>query len=129
MKAVNAPDAPSAIGPYSHAIINGNLVFCSGQIGLDPETMELAGPDIEIQTTRVLKNLEAVLVKAGASLGTVLKTTVFLITMDDFAQMNQVYQEKFAPHKPARSTIAVSELPKGARVEIECIALIETAST
>lgn len=125
MQLEHAPEAPQAIGPYSHAARVGDLVFCSGQTPLDPGTMELVGDDIEIQTAQVLKNLESVLRSLGLDLSSVIKTTVFLAAMEDFQGMNTVYAEIFGAHRPARTTVAIKENPLGALVEIECIA--ETA--
>lgn len=115
-------EAPKAIGPYSHAVETGNLVFCSGQTPLDPETMEISGDDIRSQTERVLKNLSIVLKGMGLSLEDVVKTTVYLKNMDDFAGMNEVYAGMFGDHKPSRTTISVKKNPLDALVEIECIA-------
>src|SRR5262252_3261275 len=120
---VSTTDAPSAIGPYSQAIASGNLVFCSGQVALEPASGALVEGDVRAQTRRALENLSGVLNAAGSSLAQVVKTTVFLVAMSDFAAMNAVYAEFFPGDPPARSTIAVAELPKGARVEIEAIAL------
>lgn len=117
--------APRAIGPYCQAARAGQLVFCSGQIALDPATGELAGSSIEDQTSRALENLAAVLAAAGSGLDRVIKTTVYLLSMDDFAAMNSVYERLFAGHRPARAAVAVSGLPKGALVEIEAVALAE----
>jgi len=117
-------DAPAAIGPYSQAIRCGQFVYTSGQIALDPVTGELVGSDVQTQTHRVLQNLQAVLKSAGVSLGSVIKTTVFLAQMSDFQGMNTVYASYFGEHAPARSTVAVAELPRKALVEIECVALI-----
>jgi 2-iminobutanoate/2-iminopropanoate deaminase len=117
-------DAPAAIGPYCHAMQSGNLVFCSGQTPLDPETMQLVGTTIQEQTARVLQNLTIVLNGLGLSLQNVVKTTVFLKDMADFQGMNGVYAEMFGTHRPARSTIAVRQNPLDALVEIECIAEI-----
>ena len=122
---IQTSHAPAAIGPYSQAIVCGDLVYTSGQIALDPASGELAGDDIEAQTHRVLQNLQAVLNSAGASLSSVIKTTVFLTNMSDFQAMNAVYAGYFEGQAPARSTFAVAELPRKARVEIECIALVE----
>lgn len=116
-------DAPAAIGPYSQAIASGDFIFCSGQVALDPASGALGPDDVQAQTRRALENLSAVLSAGGATLGDVVKTTVFLVKMDDFAAMNEVYGEYFASEPPARSTIAVAALPKGARVEIEAIAV------
>lgn len=115
--------APAAIGPYSQAIAAGPFVFTAGQIALDPATMELVGTDAAQQTERVFENLRAVLEAAGSGLERVVKTTVFLADMADFAAMNTVYARYFGAHKPARSTVQAAALPKGARVEIEAIAL------
>jgi 2-iminobutanoate/2-iminopropanoate deaminase len=117
-------DAPAAIGPYSQAMRCGQFVYTSGQISLDPVSGEIVGSDIQAQTHRVLQNLQAVLKSAGASLTSVIKTTVFLAHMSDFQGMNTVYASYFCEHAPARSTVAVAELPRKALVEIECVALI-----
>jgi 2-iminobutanoate/2-iminopropanoate deaminase len=122
MQLQNAPEAPGAIGPYSHAVHVGDLVFCSGQTPIDPGTMKLVGDDIQVQTKQVLLNLEAVLTSLGLKLSSVIKTTVFLASMEDFQAMNAVYAEMFGAHRPARTTVAVKENPLGALVEIECIA-------
>ncbi len=122
MQIYRIPEAPEAIGPYSHAIRSGNLVFCSGQTPLDPVTMRLVGTTIGEQTERVLKNMTIVLNGMGLSLQNVVKTTVFLKNMTDFQGMNAVYTQAFGSHKPARSTIAVKQNPLDALVEIECIA-------
>jgi len=120
---VSTAAAPQAIGPYSQAISTEQFVFLSGQIPLDPTTGELVTDEIEVQTRRVLQNMQAVLAEAGSSLAQVVKTTVFLKDLSDFAAMNTVYAEFFSTNPPARSTVQVSALPKGARVEIEAIAL------
>ncbi len=124
---VQTSAAPPAIGPYSQAIISGDLIFCSGQIPLDPATGEIVEGGIEEQTHRVLKNLRAVLESAGSGLEYVLKTTVFLKRMDDFAAMNAVYATYFPDAPPARSTVEVSRLPRNVLIEIECIALAKPA--
>ena len=124
MQTYDIPGAPRAIGPYCHAIRSGNLVFCSGQAPLDPETMELTGSDIKEQTERALQNLSEVLKGMGLSLQSIVKTTVFLKDLSDFQGMNQVYTRMFDSHKPARSTVAVKQNPLDALVEIECIAEI-----
>lgn len=116
---------PLAGAPYSQAIASRGLVFCSGQIPLDPETQQLVSEDVAEQTVRVLENLKGVLEAAGSSLGDVVKTTVFLTDLDNFAAMNKVYATYFTSEPPARSTIEVSKLPGGASVEIEAIALGE----
>lgn len=122
MKTINIENAPAAIGPYSHAVKAGGFYFCSGQTPLDPATMKLVGDNIEEQTQRVFKNIKIVLEGLGLTLNNVVKTTVFLKSMDDFAGMNAVYAEAFGNHKPARSTIAVKQNPMDALVEIECVA-------
>jgi len=119
---VSVPDAPKAIGPYAQAIRVGNLLFTAGQIPLDPATMKLVEGDIAAQTARVLSNLEAILRGAGATLADVVKTTVFLADMKDFAAMNDVYAARFGAHRPARSTVQVAALPAGARIEIDLVA-------
>ncbi|MBU6453898.1 MAG: RidA family protein [Cyanobacteria bacterium REEB67] len=119
---ISTADAPQAIGPYSQAIKHNGLVFISGQIPLDPASGELVGGDISAQTTRVLKNLTAILEAAGSGLDKVLKTTVFLKDMNDFAAMNKIYGETFGSHKPARATVEVSRLPRDVSVEIELVA-------
>jgi 2-iminobutanoate/2-iminopropanoate deaminase len=124
MQLYDIPGAPRAIGPYCHAIRSGNLIFCSGQAPLDPETMELTGSDIKEQTERALQNLSEVLKGMGLSLQSIVKTTVFLKDLSDFQGMNQVYTRMFDSHKPARSTVAVKQNPLDALVEIECIAEI-----
>ncbi len=116
-------DAPQAIGPYSQAIGAGNFVFCSGQIPLDPQSGEPVGDTIAEQTRRVLDNLRAVLEAAGSSLAQVVKTTIFLVDMGDFAIVNSIYAEYFGDAPPARSTVQVARLPRDARIEIEAIAL------
>ncbi|HYR92573.1 MAG TPA: RidA family protein [Methylomirabilota bacterium] len=124
LRSITSDKAPAAMGPYSQAIIAGDLVFCAGQLGLDPATRQIVSGDIRAQTARVLDNLAAVLEAAGSGLDRVTKTTVFLADMAEFAAMNEVYAEKFGTHRPARSTIEVAKLPgTGGRVEIECIAL------
>jgi len=115
--------APKAIGPYSQAITTDGLVFTAGQVALDPTSGELVGTTTAQQTEQVLKNLEAVLTAAGTNLGNVVKTTVYLADMADFAQMNEVYAKHFGTHKPARSTVQAAGLPKAARVEIDAIAV------
>ena len=121
-EAVSTENAPGAIGPYSQAIKANGMVFCSGQIPIDPATGQFVSDDVAAQTEQVLKNLDAVLKAAGASLGSVVKTTVFLADMNDFAAMNEVYGQYFSENKPARATVQAARLPRDARVEIECIA-------
>jgi 2-iminobutanoate/2-iminopropanoate deaminase len=123
MKVIETKAAPAAIGPYSQALVTGNLVFSSGQIPLSPETGEVTGTGIAGQTEQVIKNLKAVLEAAGSSLAKVVKTTCFLADMNDFAAFNEVYAKHFTG-KPARSTVAVKQLPKSALVEIEAVAEI-----
>jgi 2-iminobutanoate/2-iminopropanoate deaminase len=122
--AISTTDAPQAIGPYSQAIRAGNLLFASGQIPIDPVTGALVAGDIAAQTRRVFENIAGVLKAAGASFDQVVKTTVFLSDMNDFAAMNAVYGEFFATPAPARSTVQVARLPRDARVEIEIVAVI-----
>ncbi len=117
--------APAAIGPYSQAVrFQGELIFTAGQIPLDPASGQIVGADVAAQTERVLQNLSAVLAAAGSSLDKVVKTTVFLKNMSDFADMNAVYGRYFTSNPPARSTVEVSRLPKDVLVEIECLALV-----
>ena len=121
---ISTEAAPSAIGPYSQAVKTGNMVFCSGQIPIDTATGEFVSDDVAEQTEQVLKNLSAVLEAAGSSLNNVVKTTVFLADMNDFATMNEIYSRFFNESKPARATVQAARLPRDARVEIECIALV-----
>lgn len=123
MDTVSTDKAPGAIGPYSQAVKAGGMVFCSGQIPIDPATGEFVSGDVAEQTEQVLKNLSAVLGAAGASLNRVVKTTVFLADMGDFAAMNEVYGRYFSENKPARATVQAARLPRDAKVEIECIAV------
>jgi 2-iminobutanoate/2-iminopropanoate deaminase len=122
-KVIQTDRAPKAIGPYSQAVRTDAMVYTAGQIGLDPATMDLVSGGVEEQTRQALINLSHVLAAAGSSLAQVVKTTVFLKDMDDFPKMNAIYAEYFAENPPARSTIAVAALPKGALVEIEAAAL------
>ena len=116
--------APRAIGPYSQAVRAGGFVFCSGQIPLDPETGELTGNNISAQTERVMENIDAVLAAADLTFGDVVKSTIYLADLTDFAMVNEVYGRRFPSDPPARSTVEVKGLPKGAGVEIEVIALV-----
>jgi 2-iminobutanoate/2-iminopropanoate deaminase len=125
LERVHSAAAPAAIGPYSQAIVAGDLVFTAGQIPLDPATMKVVDGDVAAQTERVMQNLGAVLEAAGTSLSRVVKTTVYLADMNDFAAMNEVYGRAFGEHKPARSTVEVARLPKDVRVEIDVIALCD----
>ncbi|MBX3292799.1 MAG: RidA family protein [Acidobacteria bacterium] len=124
-KVVSTQNAPGAIGPYSQAVSVNGMVYCSGQIPIDPATGDFVPGGIEEQTTQVLKNLSAVLDAAGSSIGNVVKTTVFLADMNDFAAMNEIYAGVFGDSKPARATVQAARLPRDARVEIECVALID----
>lgn len=117
-------NAPAAVGPYSQAIKEGNILYCSGQIPLVPETGELVQGDIKAQAAQALKNVKAVLTEAGAKETNVIKTTVYLTDMADFGGVNEVYADFFGDHKPARSCVAVKELPKGAKVEIEVLVVL-----
>jgi 2-iminobutanoate/2-iminopropanoate deaminase len=119
---IHADNAPAALGPYSHAVSIGNLLFTSGQIGIIPETGALATPQVEAQTHQVFQNLKAVLAAAGLTLSHVVKTTVFLTDMADFAAFNEIYGTYFSQNPPARSCVQVAALPAGAKVEIEVIA-------
>ncbi|WP_201353748.1 RidA family protein [Hydrogenimonas urashimensis] len=124
VKVIQTDTAPGAIGPYSQAVKVGEFVYTSGQIALTPEG-EMVEGDIELQTAQVMRNLKAILEAAGSSLQQVIKTTIFLADMDDFARVNAVYEKWLDGHRPARSTVAVRTLPKNARVEIDCVALTE----
>lgn len=121
---ISTPDAPAAIGPYSQAVICNGMVYCSGQIPLDPVTMQFVSTDVQAQTEQVMANLKAVLEAAGSGFDKVVKCSIFLDSMDDFAKVNEVYGRYFPEHPPARETVAVKTLPKNALVEISCIAYI-----
>ncbi|PYS99189.1 MAG: reactive intermediate/imine deaminase [Acidobacteria bacterium] len=121
---VSTDKAPGAIGPYSQAIKTGGMLFCSGQIPIDPVTGEFVSNDVSEQTEQVLKNLSAVLEAGGSSLANVVKTTVFLADMSDFAAMNDVYGKYFGDSMPARATVQAARLPRDAKVEIDCIAIV-----
>ena len=121
---ITTENAPKAIGPYSQAVSYNGVVYCSGQIPLDPETGQIVEGDVSVQTERVLENLKAVLEAAGSSLGQVLKTTVFIKDMDEFAKVNEVYARYFSESLPARATVEVARLPRDVRVEIEAIAAV-----
>lgn len=123
MEFIDTPEAPKAIGPYSQGVAYGNLIFSAGQIALDPATMEITAEGITAQTEQVLSNLQAVLTAAGSDLSKVIKTTVFLQSMGDFAAMNEVYAKRFGAHRPARSTVAAAGLPRNVLVEIEVVAV------
>lgn len=117
-------EAPAAVGPYSQAIKVGNVVYCSGQIPLVPETGVLVEGDIKAQAIQAMNNVKSVLKEAGATFSNVVKTTVYLVDMNDFATVNEVYADFFGDHKPARSCVAVKELPKGAKVEVEVLVML-----
>jgi len=121
---IQTDGAPQAIGPYSQAVKAGGFVFASGQIPLDPASMQIVDGDVRIQAARVLENLQAVLEAAGSSLEHVVKTTVFLADMNDFAAMNEVYATFFGATRPARSTVEVARLPRDARIEIDVVAVV-----
>ena len=121
-QAISTTNAPAAVGPYSQAIVAGDLIFCAGQGAIDPATQEVRQGTIEDETERTLRNLEAVLDAAGATFADVVKTTVFLADIDDFAAMNAVYARFFPDPPPARTTVEVAALPKGFKVEIEAVA-------
>ena len=124
-KTIYTESAPKPIGPYSQAIRHGNDIFCSGQVALDPTTGNMLNASIEEETVQTLENMKAVLAAAGAGMEHVIKTTIFLTDMGNFATVNEIYAKYFDVSKPARSTIEVKALPKGARVEIECMARVK----
>ena len=124
MEYIRSAEGPAPIGPYSQAVRSGNHIFCSGMIALDPQDGEIRGADAQTQAVRALQNLQAVLKAGGAELAHVVKTTIYLVDMGDFAAVNDVYAEFFGRSKPARSTVAVAALPKGALVEIDAIAAL-----
>src|SRR5579859_1773897 len=126
--AISTKDAPAAIGPYSQAVRAGDLLFLSGQIPLDPATGELVEGNIQRQTERVLKNLAAVLAAAGATMDDVVRTTIYLVDLRNFSDVNAEYGKHFTKTPPARATVEVSKLPKGAQVEIDAIAALPTAN-
>lgn len=121
-KVIHTDNAPKAVGPYSQAVQMGDFLFCSGQISIDPKTNEVFTGDIKIQTEMVMKNIEAVLGAAGLNFSNIIKTTIFITNMNDFATVNEIYAKYFKEAPPARSTVAVAGLPKGVNVEIEVIA-------
>ncbi len=124
LRTISTPDAPAAIGPYSQGVVVAGFLYTAGQIALDPGSMDVVAGGVTEQTRQVMANLRAILTAAGSGLDQVVKTTVFLVDMQDFAEMNAVYAEAFGDHRPARSTVAVSGLPKGVRVEIEVVARV-----
>jgi 2-iminobutanoate/2-iminopropanoate deaminase len=128
-KIVSTKDAPAAVGPYSQAIRSGSLLFCAGQIPLDPESGQIVSGDISAQTKRVLDNVSAILRAENLNFGHVVKTTIFLTDMGDFQTVNEIYATYFRDNPPARSTVQVSALPKGAQVEIEVIAVANDGAT
>lgn len=121
---IHTKKAPEALGPYSQAVVHNNMVYCSGQIGINPETGAFAGPSVEAQTKQVMINLEHVLAEAGSNFSKVLKCTIFLADMNDFALVNDIYGAKFPENPPARETVAVKTLPKNCLVEISCIGYV-----
>ncbi|MCH8557729.1 MAG: RidA family protein [Balneolia bacterium] len=123
-KLIHISNAPAAIGPYSQATVFNGIVYCSGQIGMHPDTGEFAGEDVATQAKQVMKNLGAVIEAAGSSFSKVLRCTIFLESMDDFAIVNEIYGSAFPENPPARETVAVRTLPKNAKVEISCIAYV-----
>lgn len=123
-KVLHTTKAPEAIGPYSQAIIHNDVVYCSGQIGINPETGEFAGDDVETQAEQVMENLQAVLEEADSDFGKVLKCSIFVADMDDFGLVNEIYGARFPENPPARETVAVKTLPKNCQVEVSCIAAV-----
>lgn len=124
-EAIKTTEAPEAVGPYSQAIKTGNFIFCSGQIGLNPETKKIVEGGLEAQTYQVFKNIKAVLAQAGANLNNVVKATVFLKDMADFKKVNEIYAQHFEQPYPARSAVAVKDLPLSVDIEIEVIAVVQ----
>lgn len=123
-KIIHTSDAPEAIGPYSQAVVHNDIIYCSGQIGLDPDSMEFAGPDVTSQAKQVMENLKAVLEEAGSGFDKVIKCGIYLDDMDNFAEVNEIYGSYFGSEPPARETVAVKTLPKNCKVEIGCTAFI-----
>lgn len=123
-KIIHTTEAPEAIGPYSQAVVYDGIIYCSGQVGFDPETMEFAGEDVESQARQVMENLRAVLLEAGTDFNNVIKCSIFLEKMEDFGKVNEIYGSYFGENPPARETVAVDTLPKHAKVEISCIAIV-----
>jgi len=122
MKAIHSEQAPKAVGPYSQAIAHAGILYASGQIGLQPETGNMVADDVEAQARQVTKNLSAVLAEAGASVEDIIKVTIFLVDMNDFARVNPIYAAWLGEHRPARATVAVAALPLGAQIEMDFIA-------
>jgi 2-iminobutanoate/2-iminopropanoate deaminase len=125
MRKIVTSNSPAAIGPYSQAIESNGFLFCSGQLGIDPSTGKLAGDNTALQTKQILKNIKEVLNAANLGVNNIVKTTIFLTSMNDFKIINEIYEQGLGDHKPARSTVQVSQLPLGAKIEIECIATLE----
>ena len=123
MKVISSENAPSAIGPYSPGIFHNGMLFLSGQLGIDPQSGTLIADDTALQAEQVLKNMKVLLNEAGFDFNNVVKTTIFLQSMEDFKIVNEIYAQYFSEHKPARSTVQVAKLPLGAKVEIECVAI------
>lgn len=123
-KIIHTSEAPEAIGPYSQAVVYDGIIYCSGQVGLKPESMEFAGDDVESQARQVMSNLEAVLLEANSDFSKVIKCSIFLADMEDFSAVNEIYGSYFPENPPARETVAVKTLPKNCKVEISCIAHI-----
>lgn len=123
-KIIHTSEAPEAIGPYSQAVVHNDIIYCSGQIGLESNTMDFAGDDVESQTRQVMENIKAVLQEAGSDFSNVIKCSIYMDRMDDFGTVNEIYGEYFPENPPARETVAVDTLPKNAKVEISCIAHI-----
>lgn len=123
-KTIHTSNAPEAIGPYSQAVVHDDIIYCSGQIGLDPVNMEFVGDDVESQAQQVMKNLKAVLTEAGSDFDKVIKCSIFLDDMDNFGTVNEIYGSYFGDNPPARETVAVKTLPKNCKVEIGCTAYI-----
>lgn len=123
-KIVKTEKAPAAIGPYSQAVIYEGIVYCSGQIALNPKTMELVSHNVAAQTKQVMNNIEQVLLEAGSNFSNVLKCSIFLESMEDFTEVNEIYQSYFKSNPPARETVEVRKLPKNAKIEISCMAFV-----
>ncbi|MGD8426436.1 MAG: RidA family protein [Balneolaceae bacterium] len=121
---IHTSKAPEAIGPYSQAVVHNDILYCSGQVGLDPTSMEFVGNDVESQAKQVMKNLKAVLEEAGSGFDKVIKCSIFLDDMDDFGVVNEIYGSYFGDEPPARETVAVKTLPKNCKIEIGCTAYI-----
>lgn len=123
-KIIKTDKAPAAIGPYSQAVVHQNILYCSGQIALKPETMELVSDNVQEQTTQVMQNIEQILLEAGSSFSKVIKCSIFLADMNDFSVVNEIYGSYFPENLPARETVEVSRLPKDVKVEISCVAYL-----